>query len=266
MVTICVNATEEGIKPVEVEEKKDEGNEEKVVESEAKTPTTSADEQVDIPLDDRAAKIMNILSKFRTFKKPKRTKKTKGGISKKFAKKMTAWATRAKELSEQKASASMFVHGIFNEIKTTSDEDISDDDSDVEEEFLDMYSTGFMAMMPILLSKDFLYPPFKVLSDAYPDWLAENKDKVSVGEFERYKRQYESLQKICEAYEKEDDSSSDSMDNMYDMIDLLEALEGNGDPPEELQAKQATVEMNLQLINKTLPQDIQKDGTNCTIL
>lgn len=40
-------------------------------------------------------------------------------------------------------------------------------------------------MMQSLLSKELLYPAIKELSDKFPDWLAENKQRLSEQEFDR---------------------------------------------------------------------------------
>ncbi len=40
-------------------------------------------------------------------------------------------------------------------------------------------------MMQTLLSKDLLYPAVKDLADRYPDWLAENRQKLAEEEFDR---------------------------------------------------------------------------------
>ncbi|XP_070547701.1 peroxisomal biogenesis factor 19-like [Ptychodera flava] len=174
------------------------------------------------------------------------------------------WKQKVKELMEKEASGRDFVSGMFDTIGTTYErDDESDNESDVDDEYLDMFSTGFMGMFTVLLSKDFLYPPLKVLNDAYPGWLAENKGKVPVSDYDRYTRQYDALRKVCDAYEHDDDAA-DPEERTLDMIELLEGLGGNGEPPEELQAKQAAVKMNLQLINKTLPEDVRNE--ECSIL
>jgi len=40
-------------------------------------------------------------------------------------------------------------------------------------------------MMQSLLSKELLYPAIKDIRDKYPDWLAENREKLPEDEFEK---------------------------------------------------------------------------------
>ena len=46
-------------------------------------------------------------------------------------------------------------------------------------------------MMKSLLSKDLLYPAIKDLSDKYPEWLAENRSKLTEPEYEKYNKQFD---------------------------------------------------------------------------
>ncbi len=40
-------------------------------------------------------------------------------------------------------------------------------------------------MMQALLSKDLLYPAVKDMADKFPEWLADNRQKLSEAEFDR---------------------------------------------------------------------------------
>ncbi|XP_077985982.1 uncharacterized protein LOC144440474 isoform X15 [Glandiceps talaboti] len=245
----------------EAEETKEKSEDDGGAKDEPTEAETTESKEMD---DERAAKIFGVLNRFKTFKKPKRSTKTKGGLSKHMVEKLKTWATKAKELAEENTTGSNFVHGMFTTISTTYENEAeSDNDSDVEEEYLDMFSTGFMGMFTILLSKDFLYPAFKVLHDSYPEWLAENKEKLPAEDYEKYRRQQEALGKVVAVYEQDDDTT-DPEERTMDLLELLEGLEGNGEPPAELQSKQSAVDTNLQLVNKTLPQDVQKE--QCSIL
>jgi peroxin-19 len=60
-------------------------------------------------------------------------------------------------------------------------------------------------MMQSLLSKDLLYPAIKDMNDRFPDWLADQRPRLSAEDFARYNKQYEKTRLICQEFEKEDD-------------------------------------------------------------
>ena len=60
------------------------------------------------------------------------------------------------------------------------------------------------SMMESLLSKEVLYPPLKELSAKYPDWLADNRSKLSEEDFSKFNQQFQVTQKICQVFEKAD--------------------------------------------------------------
>ena len=52
--------------------------------------------------------------------------------------------------------------------------------------------------------KELLYPPLKELSTKYPDWLADNRQKLPEADFNR---QFEVTQKICRVFELTNDAN-----------------------------------------------------------
>lgn len=63
-------------------------------------------------------------------------------------------------------------------------------------------------MMQSLLSKEVLYPSLKDILEKYPQWLEENKEKISADDMERYKKQQELMERVCEQLEKEGDADT----------------------------------------------------------
>lgn len=91
----------------------------------------------------------------------------------------------------------------------------------------DAMSSVVDGMMKQLLSKEFMYEPMKDIADGYPKWLAENKDKISKEEYEKYGKQYQYFQKIVHLYENEPE-------NHDRLSDLMNCLQEYGQPPADL--------------------------------
>jgi len=91
-------------------------------------------------------------------------------------------------------------------------------------------------MMQKLLSKDLLQPVLADIVDRYPDWLADNREKLSSADFNKYNTQYDNMRKICEEYGKEKpDDSEDVKQQRFDSIsDLMLKVQTAGPPPKEL--------------------------------
>lgn len=63
-------------------------------------------------------------------------------------------------------------------------------------------------MMQSLLSKEVLYPSLKDILEKYPQWLEENREKIGAEELERYRKQQELMERVCEQLEKETDADT----------------------------------------------------------
>merc|ERR1719447_721748 len=68
---------------------------------------------------------------------------------------------------------------------------------------------GFTNLMPMmegmmqsLLSKDLLYPAMKELAEKYPDYLADNREKLSEEKYAAYNKQCELTRRICFKFEE----------------------------------------------------------------
>ena len=91
-------------------------------------------------------------------------------------------------------------------------------------------------MMQSLLSKELLYPAMKDIADKFPDWLADNRNKVTDEEFVKYNKQFALSKKICFLYEEEkDEESSDIKKKRFEKVmELMQEMQSFGHPPKEL--------------------------------
>jgi peroxin-19 len=67
-----------------------------------------------------------------------------------------------------------------------------------------------------IIKKDTLYDPMKTLKDAYPKWLEDNWDKVSHDDLERYNKQLEKIEEICNYYEKSENNADQT--KVFEML------------------------------------------------
>lgn len=57
------------------------------------------------------------------------------------------------------------------------------------------------SIMNQLISKDVLYEPLKEIGGKYPDWLAANKPRLTLRDYEQYEAQYDYIQRILRQYD-----------------------------------------------------------------
>ena len=91
----------------------------------------------------------------------------------------------------------------------------------------DDFASVVDGMMHQLLSKDVMYEPMKQVCDKFPEWLADNEDKLPKEEYERYGQQYQFFQRILAVYDSEPDNFARLMELFQDMQDL-------GQPPADI--------------------------------
>ncbi|CAG7834913.1 unnamed protein product [Allacma fusca] len=91
-------------------------------------------------------------------------------------------------------------------------------------------------MMQKLLSKELLQPVLADIVDRYPDWLADNREKLSATDFDKYNGQYDSMKKILEEYAKEKENDTEQIkQKRFDSIsELMLKVQYAGPPPKEL--------------------------------
>jgi peroxin-19 len=83
-------------------------------------------------------------------------------------------------------------------------------------------------MMHQLLSKEVMYSPMSLICQKYPEWLADNEDRLSKEDYERYGRQFQYFQQIVGLYD------SPEPDNYERLMELFQAMQETGQPPSEI--------------------------------
>lgn len=93
-------------------------------------------------------------------------------------------------------------------------------------------------MMQSLLSKELLYPAMKDIADKFPDWLADNRSKISEADYNKHNKQYDLTKKICFKFEEEEEGVEENEDikkARFDQImSLMQEMQSLGHPPKEL--------------------------------
>lgn len=88
--------------------------------------------------------------------------------------------------------------------------------------------TSFLdSLMHQLLSKEVLYQPMKDIAAKYPQWLADNEDKLSDGDKERYTKQLQCIIELIYIYENDPT-------NYPVLMDVLQTMQGCGNPPDDI--------------------------------
>jgi len=103
---------------------------------------------------------------------------------------------------------------------------------------------GFTNLMPMmegmmqsLLSKDLLYPAMKELAEKYPDYLADNRAKLSEDEYAAYNKQCELTRRICFKFEEENaekDTEAMKKERFEAVMGMMQEMQALGHPPKEL--------------------------------
>jgi peroxin-19 len=109
-------------------------------------------------------------------------------------------------------------------------------EGDVDDAALNSFLPEMTKMMQKLLSKEILDPVLTELVDRYPDWLADNREKITSAKYEKYNQQYEYMKRICQEYAQEKETDSvDMKAKRFDRIsDLMLKVQYIGPPPSEL--------------------------------
>merc|ERR1712223_748967 len=92
-------------------------------------------------------------------------------------------------------------------------------------------------MMQSLLSKDLLYPAMKELAEKYPDYLADNREKLSEEKYAAYNKQCELTRRICFKFEEEDekkDTEAMKKERFGAIMGMMQEMQALGHPPKEL--------------------------------
>jgi len=134
--------------------------------------------------------------------------------------------------------------------------------ADVEDGEMDEILPFMTNMMQKLLSKELLQPVLVDIVERYPDWLADNQQKLPAQDFEKYNKQYEHMKKICEEYAAENPSDSEQeKQKRFDRIsELMLKVQCSGPPPKELTGDMG--DGNPLNMDKTMAESLEK----CSIM
>jgi peroxin-19 len=83
-------------------------------------------------------------------------------------------------------------------------------------------------MMQSLLSKDLLYPAIKDMNDRFPDWLADQRPRLSAEDFARYNKQYEKTRLICREFEEEDEGRATEAEKSARFQRVMHLMQASG--------------------------------------
>lgn len=119
-------------------------------------------------------------------------------------------------------------------------------------------------IMENLLSKDFLYPTLSDLSQKYPDYLNEYKNKISREDYERYEKQFKIIGEICSEFESEHETESSEAKNVRfnRILTLMQTMQTYGTPPPSLVSPSAINPDTLGDLNMFG----QMDDTKCSLM
>ncbi|KAG0749961.1 hypothetical protein G6F57_005052 [Rhizopus arrhizus] len=116
-------------------------------------------------------------------------------------------------------------------------------------------------MMSQLMSKELLYEPMKDLSQKYPEWLENNKDKVKAEDYDKYRQQQAICQQIVAIYEAPGFDEKNEV-QAKNVMDLMTKMQDLGQPPAELLDEMAP---GMNFGNPNAVPDI-KDLENCNVM
>ncbi|XP_035676799.1 peroxisomal biogenesis factor 19-like [Branchiostoma floridae] len=121
-------------------------------------------------------------------------------------------------------------------------------------------------MMKNLLSKEVLYPSLKDICQKYPDWLEQNKSKLSQEDNQKYSQQFELMKQICGEFESEAETDAEEVKakRFEKTLDLMQKMQDLGQPPKELVGEMAPgIEFDEHGVPK-LPGG--KEGEACSVM
>jgi len=112
-------------------------------------------------------------------------------------------------------------------------------------------------MMGQLLAKDLMYEPMKQVSERFPEWLKENKSRISEEDYTNRCKQYECFQRLIHLYEtKPNDVES--------LMMLMQEVQEYGQPPPEIVKEIAP---GLELDEDGIPKmDLLNGNEECRIM
>ncbi|OAV89505.1 hypothetical protein PTTG_08813 [Puccinia triticina 1-1 BBBD Race 1] len=100
--------------------------------------------------------------------------------------------------------------------------------------------TILQSFMEELMSKEIMYEPLKDMSRLFPDWLNENRSKLSPEDLKRYETQSKIIGQVIEKFEdpswdaEEKAGGEKFISRQKEVIELLTKMQDCGPPPKEI--------------------------------
>ncbi|KAA1105908.1 Peroxisome chaperone and import receptor [Puccinia graminis f. sp. tritici] len=100
--------------------------------------------------------------------------------------------------------------------------------------------TILQSFMEELMSKEIMYEPLKDMNRLFPDWIEENRSKLSPEDMKRYETQAKIIEQVIERFEdpswdSEEKAGGDRfLSRQKEVIELLTKMQDCGPPPKEI--------------------------------
>ncbi|KAH9466448.1 hypothetical protein MJO28_000972 [Puccinia striiformis f. sp. tritici] len=100
--------------------------------------------------------------------------------------------------------------------------------------------TILQSFMEELMSKEIMYEPLKDMNRLFPDWITENRAKLSKEDLNRYETQSQIIEQVISKFEDpkwdlEEKSGGENFNiRQKEVIDLLTKMQDCGPPPKEI--------------------------------
>jgi len=91
----------------------------------------------------------------------------------------------------------------------------------------------FLGMMEQLTNKEMLYEPMKELDGKFPQWIEENKGKLSKEDLEKYTTQRDIVKDIVTKFEQKGYTDENPAHRQY-IWEKMQKMQAAGSPPEDL--------------------------------
>jgi len=80
-----------------------------------------------------------------------------------------------------------------------------------------------------------MYEPMKQVTEKFPLWLEQNKNKITEKEWNQRNNQYECFQKLVQVYEEQDNNNNNEQTmNTGRLLELMQQVQEYGQPPSEI--------------------------------
>mmetsp|Transcript_21222 Transcript_21222/g.31624 ORF Transcript_21222/g.31624 Transcript_21222/m.31624 type:complete len:339 (+) Transcript_21222:63-1079(+) len=85
-------------------------------------------------------------------------------------------------------------------------------------------------MIAKMMSKEYLYPAVKEISEKFPEFLKKKEGKISETKMKQYQEQFKCFQQLCDMFENDSGNSSGNLK----VVELMKKMQSYGPPPKEI--------------------------------